>query len=67
MPNFRWLYDGAQIALTLRSDYQRMQREARLHLADLLSAGSSDGLARAADLYSQAMLPRRLSRPTLPC
>jgi hypothetical protein len=52
MPNFRWMYDGAQIALTLRSDYQRMQREARLHLADLLAAGPEDGLARAAELYT---------------
>jgi len=34
MPNYRWTYDSAHIALTLRSDYQRMQRDARLHLAD---------------------------------
>jgi hypothetical protein len=52
MPNYRWMYDGAQIALTLRSDYQRMQRDARLHLADLLAAGSEDGLGRAAELYT---------------
>ena len=31
MPNYRWMYHNAQIALTLRSDYQRMQRDARLH------------------------------------
>jgi nucleoid-associated protein YgaU/DNA-binding SARP family transcriptional activator len=52
MPNFRWMYDGAQIALTLRSDYQLRQREARLHLADLLADGPEGGLARAAELYS---------------
>lgn len=46
------MYDGAQIALTLRSDYQRLQREARLHLADLLAAGPEDGLARAGELYT---------------
>ena len=30
MPHFRWMFDGAQIALTLRSDYQLRQRETRL-------------------------------------
>jgi hypothetical protein len=34
MPHFRWMFDGAQIALTLRSDYQLRQRETRLLLAD---------------------------------
>jgi len=51
MPTRPWLYDGARIALTLRVDYQRMQRDARLHLADLLAAGPIEGLARAAELY----------------
>jgi hypothetical protein len=51
MPNFRWMYDDPQVALTLRSDYQLHQREARLHLADLLAVGPEDGLARAAELY----------------
>jgi hypothetical protein len=52
VPNYRWMYDNAQIALTLRSDYQRMHRESRLHLADLLAAGDESGLARAAQLYT---------------
>jgi hypothetical protein len=46
------MYDNTQIALTLRSDYQRVQRDARLHLADLLGAGDDSGLARAAELYT---------------
>ena len=52
MPNYRWMYDGAQIALTLRSDYQRMHRDARLHLADLLGSTDEAGVARAAELYT---------------
>jgi hypothetical protein len=52
VPDYRWLYDGAEIANTLRADYQRMQQEARLHLADLLAAGPEDGLVRAAELYT---------------
>ena len=51
MPHFRWMFDGAQIALTLRSDYQLRQRETRLLLADLLAAGDEDALARSAELY----------------
>ncbi len=51
MPNYRWMYDGAQVALTLRSDYRRQQREARLRLAELLAAGHETGLVRAAELY----------------
>jgi two-component SAPR family response regulator len=53
VPTYAWLYDGEAIALTLRSDYRRMHHDARLHLADLLAAGSPDGLGRAADLYIQ--------------
>src|SRR5579859_6626529 len=53
VPNFRWMYDGAQIALTLRSDYRRQHRDARLHLAELLASGPEAGLARAEEeLYS---------------
>ena len=52
MPNHRWMYDGAQIALTLRADYLRLEREARLHLAGLLAAGDQGALARAAALYT---------------
>ena len=52
VPNFRWMYDGAQIALTLRSDYRRQHRDARVHLAELLAAGPETGLARAEELYS---------------
>jgi hypothetical protein len=51
VPNYRWMYDNAQIALTLRSDYQRMQRDARLHLADLLGAGHVSGLARCCAIH----------------
>lgn len=46
------MYDGPQIALTLRSDYRRQERDARLRLAELLSAGPETGLARAEELYS---------------
>jgi hypothetical protein len=52
VPDYRWLYDGADIANTLRADYQRMQQEARLHLADLLAAGPEEGLVRASELYT---------------
>jgi hypothetical protein len=52
VPDYRWLYDGADIANTLRADYQRMQQEARLHLAALLAAGREEGLIRAAELYT---------------
>jgi hypothetical protein len=50
---YAWLYDDEGIALTLRSDYRRLHHDARLHLADLLVAGPTTGLARAADLYIQ--------------
>ena len=52
MPNYRWMSDSAQIELTLRSDYQRLQPEARLHLADLLASAEEADLARAAELYT---------------
>jgi len=42
MPNYRWMDDDAQVALMLRSDYRRLARKARLHLADLLAAGEVD-------------------------
>jgi DNA-binding SARP family transcriptional activator len=51
VPTYSWLYDGAEIALTLRSDYRRLHQEARLRLAELLAAGPDSGLARAAELY----------------
>jgi DNA-binding SARP family transcriptional activator len=53
VPNFRWMYDGAQIALALRSDYRRQHRDARVRLAELLAAGPEAGLARAEELYSR--------------
>src|SRR5215471_11152846 len=41
--------DNAQIELTLRSDYQRLQREAQLHLGDLLASAEEADLARASE------------------
>jgi len=52
VPNYRWMYDGPQIALTMRSDYRRQERDARLRLAELLFQGPETGLARAEELYS---------------
>jgi hypothetical protein len=51
IPDYRWLYDSAQIALTLRSDYLSMQLDAKLHLADLLASSKGADLSRAAELY----------------
>jgi len=52
MPSYRWMYDeDPQVALTLRSDYRRRQKEARLRLAELLSGGAVAGLGRAQELY----------------
>jgi hypothetical protein len=50
--NYRWMYDEEpQVALTLRSDFQRRHREARIRLAELLVTGPEAGLARAEELY----------------
>jgi hypothetical protein len=44
MASYRWMYDeGPQVSLTLCSDYRRLQREARLRLANLLGAGIRPG------------------------
>jgi hypothetical protein len=46
------MYDAdPQVALTLRSDFRRRHREARLRLAQLLADGPEAGLARAEELY----------------
>jgi nucleoid-associated protein YgaU len=52
IPNSRWMYDGPQIALTLRSDYRRQHHDARLRLAELRASGPESGLVRAEELYS---------------
>ncbi len=53
MPNYRWMYDAdPEVALTLRSDFRRWHKEARLQLAELLANGPETGLARAEELYS---------------
>jgi DNA-binding SARP family transcriptional activator len=53
MPNYRWMYnEDPQVALTLRSDFRRRHKEARLRLAELLAAGPEAGLGRAEELYS---------------
>ncbi|MDQ6675365.1 MAG: LysM peptidoglycan-binding domain-containing protein [Chloroflexota bacterium] len=53
MPNYRWMYnEDPQVGLTLRSDFHRRYKEARLRLAELLARGPEEGLARAEDLYS---------------
>jgi len=53
MASYRWMYDeGPQVSLTLCSDYRRLEREARLHLAGLLAEGEMADLARAAELYT---------------
>jgi LysM domain/Bacterial transcriptional activator domain len=52
VPTYPWLYDGAEIALTLRSDYRRQHHDARLHLADLLGVGPVAGLPQAVTLYA---------------
>jgi DNA-binding SARP family transcriptional activator len=50
--NYRWMYDGeSAVALGLRSDLRRRQREARLRLAQLLVDGPESGLDRAEELY----------------
>jgi len=53
MASYRWMYDeGPQVSLTLCSDYRRLEREGRLHLAGLLAEGEKAELARAAELYT---------------
>jgi DNA-binding SARP family transcriptional activator len=53
MPSYRWMYDeGPQVSLTLRSDYRRLEREGRLHLAGLLAEGNIAELGRAEELYT---------------
>jgi hypothetical protein len=53
VPNYRWMYDDdPQVALTVRSDFRRRHKEARLRLAELLAMGSEGGLGRAEELYS---------------
>ena len=50
--NYRWMYDAEpQVALGLRSDFRRRQKEARLRLAQLLADGPEAGLGRAEELY----------------
>jgi hypothetical protein len=53
VPTYWWLYNGHALATTLRSDYRRQERDVRLLLADLCSAGASAAeLMRAQDLYA---------------
>jgi hypothetical protein len=53
IPNYRWMYDESpQVALTLRSDFRRQHKEARLRLAELLARGPEEELGRAEELYS---------------
>ena len=52
MLNYRWMYDEEpQVALGLRSDLRRRQKEARLRLAQLRAEGPEAGLGRAEELY----------------
>jgi nucleoid-associated protein YgaU/DNA-binding SARP family transcriptional activator len=51
VPSYWWLYQGPALATTLRSDYLRLHREARMRLADLYVNGPDGGLPRAEELY----------------
>ncbi len=50
VPPYRWLDEGPRV-LDLRVKYARMQQEARRRLANLLTDGPDEGLARAEELY----------------
>jgi hypothetical protein len=65
MPNYRWTYNEIpQVALTLRSDFRRRHKEARLRLAELLArgAGVRAGAGRGAVLGPVRRGPRRRGR-----
>jgi hypothetical protein len=52
VPSWWWLYDGPEVALTLRADDRRLQQEARRRLADLRADSvDDDDLRRAQELY----------------
>jgi DNA-binding SARP family transcriptional activator len=52
-PNHYWLYDGPEVAYTLRAEYRRRRDAARRKLAELLLAGRPEDWARAGEVYEQ--------------
>jgi hypothetical protein len=50
VPPYRWLDDGPRL-IDLRVRYAAMRQQVRRRLADLLSSGSGEQLARAQELY----------------